>query len=82
MEAEKVDQVADTIAFLLARIRGDSDAAVAILGENEEFMGPQLLMGMTDLAYGMTKLLAVVAGTTPETLVETMAMTNKFIGRS
>lgn len=77
---DKVDTISDTIAFLLARIRGDTDAALAILGNEENFAGPELLMGMTDLAFAMAKTLGMLVGADVEELVKTMAMGTKFMG--
>lgn len=77
---EKLDQVSDTIAFLLARIKGDTEAAFTIIGEGDDFKGLELLMGMTDLAMAMTMVMAPLVGTTPEKLVRTMALGAKLYG--
>lgn len=80
MNDERLDRVSDTVGFLLARIRGDHKAAVAILGDGEDFRGPELLMGMTDLAVAMTMVMAPLVGSTAEELVRTMALGAKFMG--
>lgn len=76
---DRPDTVADTIGFLLARIRGDTDTAMAILGAEETFAGPELLVGMTDLAFAMAKTLGMLVGTDAEDLVKKMAMGAKFM---
>lgn len=76
---EKLDQVSNTIAFLLARVKGDADMAMAIVGGDSKKIAT-LLMGMTDLAMGMVILMAELTGCTPKVFVETMAMGAKFYG--
>ena len=76
---DKLDQVSDTIAFLLARVKRDTDAAMAIVDGDSRNIAT-LLMGMTDLAMGMVIIMAEVTGTTPKMFVETMAMGAKFYG--
>ena len=76
---DKLDQVSDTIAFLLARIKGDPDAAMAIVDGDSKKIAT-LLMGMTDLCMGMVMMIAPMVGSTPKTFVETMALGAKYHG--
>lgn len=76
---DKLDQISDTIAFLLARVKGDADAAMAIVDGDARNISI-LLMGMTDLAMGMVMIMAGISGCKPEEFVRTMALGAKFYG--
>ncbi len=76
---DKLDHVSDTIAFLLARVKGDPEMAMEIVGGDTRNISV-LLMGMTDLCMGMVVTFAAMTHCTPEEFVRTMAMGAKFHG--
>lgn len=76
---DKLDQVSDTIVFLLARVKGDPEMAMAIVDGDARNISI-LLMGMTDLCMGMVMIMAGITGSTPEEFVTTMALGAKFYG--
>lgn len=76
---EALDEMSDTIGFLLARIDRDTDRAMAIV-DGDALKINTLLMGMTDLAMALTMTISAMTGMEAKRLVETMAMAAKVEG--
>lgn len=76
---EALDEMSDTIGFLLARIDRDADRAMAIV-DGDALKINTLLMGMTDLALALVLTVSVMTGYDAKSLVKTMAMAAKVEG--
>lgn len=77
---DQADQLGLVTAFLTARINDDEDAAIQLVTDKNGFKPEvviDLLLAMTDFALAHVRLIAELAGTSPEEFLQTMGLTTE-----